>query len=201
MSTTNSGQTRTLFITPQYLKANSFPNENVDDKLLKKAIRVAEDKYIKPIIGGSLYYAIISKIDSNTLAGDYKNLLDNFITPCLVEYAIYEYIPYTFKYRNKGIMKQGSENAEPAELNELYYQRDNVRDTAQFYAEELIRFLKANTTSFIEYGQYSQDQIAPARGDYFSGIHVPGANRGNGGFYNCNYCSGNGCNYCRGYNY
>lgn len=175
-----SGATRTLFITPQFVKDNSFPNDNVEEKLLVKAIRIAEDKYIQPIIGGNLYATLISQIRANTIAGNYKNLLDNFIIPCLLEYTVYEYIPYTYKFRNKGISKQTSPTSEPADRDELYYLRDNIRDTAQFYGENLIKYLKVNSSLFPEYSTTNADQISPARGDYFGGIHIPGANRGPG---------------------
>ena len=177
-----SGGTRTLFITPQYVRENSVLNDNTDGKLIVKAIRTAEDKYIMPIIGGNLYYTLIGMINAGTLTGStntYKTLMDQFIVPCLLEYSIYEYVPYSFKFRNKGISKQTSPDSEAANLEDLYYLRDNVLQSAQFYAENLIKYLKVNAASFPEYTTISADQIAPARGDYFGGIHIPSSNRGN----------------------
>lgn len=173
----NSGSTRTLFCTPQYVVDNTFINDNSDVKLIKKAIRTAEDKYILPIIGGTLYNTIISKIQSNTLTGDYKNVVDNFIIPCLLEYTVYEYVPYVFKFRNKGVSKQTSETSEPATQEELIFVRENILQTAQFYGEELIRHLRCNSNLYPEYNQSATDQIPPAQGDYFSGIFIPNVNR------------------------
>lgn len=173
-----SGSTRTLFVSPQDARDNTIINNNVSGKLLNVIIRTAEDKYIMPIIGGNLYYTIINKISTNTLTGDYKFLVDNFIIPCLLEYTVYEYIPYTYKFTNKGISKQTSDTSEPADLPDLYYIRDNVRDTAQFYGENLIQYLKVNANSFPEYSTWLADQIPPADGDNIvGGIHIPGSNR------------------------
>lgn len=178
MSITNSGATRTLFCTPQYIFENTIISDNSDVKLVKKATRVAEDKYILPIIGGMLYNTIINKIQTGTLTGDYKSLVDRFIIPCLLEYTVYEYVPYTYKFRNKGISKQTSETSEPVEREDLYFIRENILQTAQFYGEQLIKYLKANSTMYPEYTQLQSDQVNPANGDYFSGIHIPGNNRG-----------------------
>lgn len=177
MSITNSGMTRTLFVTPQYMMDNTVVNDNADPKLIVKAIRTAEDKYILPIIGGMLYNTIIDKIQTGALLGNYKNLVDRFIIPATLEYATYEYVPYVYKFRNKGISKQTSETSEPVDRDDLYFIRENILQTAQFYGEQLINFLRANSTLFPEYCQYQNDQVKPARGDYFSGIHIPSSNR------------------------
>lgn len=176
-----SGGSRTLFLTPQYVRENSVLNDNTDGKLIVKAIRTAEDKYIMPIIGGNLYYKLIQLIKANTLTGDYQNLMNQFIVPCLLEYSVYEYVPYSFKFRNKGISKQTSPDSEAADLDELFYLRDNILQSAQFYGENLIKYLKVNGNLFPEYSTWTADQIAPAKGDYFGGIHIPNSNRGNCG--------------------
>lgn len=178
MNTTNSGATRTLFIDPQYVRDNSVINDNTEGGLISKAIRTASDKYIQPIIGGNLYNSLISKIQLNSLSGDYKTLMDDFIVPCLLEYTIYEYIPYSFKFRNKGISRQTSPDSIPAEVEDLTYIRDNVLQTAQFYGETLVRFLSIHAPNFPELSTSQADQINRAKGDYFGGIHVPGQDRG-----------------------
>lgn len=180
--------TNKLFITPQYLIENSAINSNVEQKILTKCIRSASDKYIMPLIGSNLYEAIVNKISGGTMAaGDYKSLLDDYITPALVDYSVLEYIPFSaVKFRNKGIQRQNSgENSEPADMDNLTYLQQSVRDSAQFYSERLVRYLKANIQLFPEYYQYtiSIDDVMPARSDYFSGIQFPQSNRGNRGTF------------------
>lgn len=180
--------TNKLFITPQYLIENSAINSNVEQKILTKCIRTASDKYLMPLIGSQLYEAIVNRISGGTMtAGDYKDLLDDYITPALVDYAVLEYIPFSaVKFRNKGIQRQTSEeNSEPADMDNLTYLQQSVRDSAQFYSERLIRYLKANIQLYPEYYQYtvSIDDIAPARSDYFNGIQFPRSNRGGCGTF------------------
>ena len=180
MSTT-SGATRTLFLTPAYLIENTVINSNVEQKLLIKAIRTAEDKYIMPIIGSPLYSTLIDKINDATLSGAYKTLIDSYIIPCLLEYSLLEYIPFTsFKFRNTGVQKQTTPDSQAAELADLHYLKENVRDSAQFYGEKLIQHLRANTSLFPEYLRFTScADTAPAISDYFSGIQFPGMNRTN----------------------
>jgi hypothetical protein len=178
-----SSATRVLFLTPQYLIDNTVINGNVEQKILNKCIRTAEDKYIMPLIGSPLYESLITKITGNTLTGVYKTLMDDYVIPCLLEYSLYEYIPFTsFKFRNKGVSKQTSPESEPADLADLSYLRENVKDSAQFYGDRLVKHLKANNSqTFPEYYQLRTiEDVPPARSDYFSGIQFPGQNRGNG---------------------
>ena len=188
MSNIGSSQpSRVLLISPDYLVSNSPINENVEQKLLAKCIRTAEDKYLMPIVGSNLYTTIINMISGGTMpAGDYKNLLDLYVSPALVEYSTLEFITFnSFKIRNKGVQRQTGENSETVAPADLSYLSQSVRDSAEFYSNRLIQFLKANIQSYPEYYQYTSyiDSITPARSDYFSGIQFPNSNRGNCGTF------------------
>lgn len=178
----SSKPTNKLFITPEYLIENSAINSNVEQKILTKCIRSASDKYIMPAIGSQLYQKIVSLISGGTMtAGVYKTLLDDYITPALVDYSVLEYIPFSsVKFRNKGMEKQTSDVSTPADAESLVMVQASVRDSAQFYTERLIKYLRANIQSYPEYSQYmiTIDDMAPARSEYFSGIQFPRSNRG-----------------------
>lgn len=187
----NSGSTKTLFITVQYLKDNTIINDNVDGSLLQPIIKTTHDKYLHPLIGSPLYYALQDKVINNTLTGNYKVLMDDYIIPVLLHYSTYEAVPYfAFKFRNKGVSKQNSDYSEPADLTELSYVRDNIRDTAQFYGERLVDYLCSNSSLFSEYGSIGDGDIAPSSGDYFGGIHIPNRNRNGAGTFGYGLSSG-----------
>lgn len=179
------GSTRILWITPQYLKDNTIINDNVEDNILQVNIRTAEDKYLHPLLGTQMTIKINKLISDSIISGstiptEYKTLIDDYIIPCLVEYSVYENVPFTYKFRNKGISKQTSPDSIPAELDELTYLRNNIRDTAQFYGERLVTYLRVGYTNNQMFPEYLQTQIGdikPATGDYFNGIHVPKRNR------------------------
>ena len=140
-----ASQQRTLFVTPQYVKDNSAPNNNMEDNLIRKCISLSEDKYIHPILGTQLTLAISNHINAlvqsgTTIPANYKLLLDDYIIPCLVEYTQLEYLPYTFKFRNKGISRQTSPESIPAEVDELVYLSQTLKTNAEFYAARMIYF-------------------------------------------------------------
>lgn len=184
------GQQRILFTTPQFVKDNTTINDNVEDNILRKCISVAEDKIIHPLLGSQLTLAISNHIQAYIVSGTaipaaYKTLLDDYIVPTLVEYTQIEYIPFTYKFRNKGISRQTSDTSIPAEVDELIYLKNNILSTAQFYGERLVSFLRTNNNTYPEYFQNGAGDVQPAKGAYSSSIFIPGKNRGNRGTDGC----------------
>lgn len=174
------GQSNALLISPQYLRDNTVINDNVDGQMLQPLILIAQDKYIQPILGSNLYTSILDMYTANTLSGNYLSLTTQYIIPTLLHYSTYEAVPFfNYKFRNKAISKQSSPDSSPADLSELAYVRDNILSTAQFYGQRMIDYLCANSSLFPEYAQglTNGDGMSPDNGQFFNGVHIPGANR------------------------
>ncbi len=170
-----ASQNNNPFISIEYLRVNSIINDNVDSKVLLPIIRMAETKYIQQVLGNNLYEKLVLLATSNPslITGYYKTLLEEYIIPVLVQYSVYESVPFmNFKFRNKAISKQGSDNSTPADLSELSYIRDNVLQTAQFYSERMLNYIINNMAQFPEYTSANLD-VAPDTQSYFNGIHIP----------------------------
>jgi hypothetical protein len=171
----SAGATTTLFFTPQYLRENTVIGDSVDGTIIQPVVRLVQDKYIHPILSSSLYTELQDQINNNTLSGDYLTLMTQYVVPCMSQYCIYELVPYlNYKFRAKGISRQTSDTSTPADLSELYYIRDNIRDTAQFYGDMLTKYLCANHNLFPEYNVVNTaDDLTGNSSDYFGGIHIP----------------------------
>lgn len=168
-----SAESKVLFIGVSYLRENSIINDNVDSAVLQPIIRLAQTKYLQSILGSSLHDKLISDIVANTVTGNYRILLEEYVIPAMLQYSVYESIPYmTFKFRNKGIQKQNSDNSQPADLTELSYMRDNVKDTCEFYATRIANYLCENSSLFPEYRSGNEDVNANTE-RYFNGVHIP----------------------------
>lgn len=176
-----AGGTITTFINPQYLRDNSILNDNIDAKVLQPIIRQSQDKYIQQTIGTKLYETLIAMVvaanpalmSPTPIPTDYIILIEEYIIPVLVQYTVWEAIPFlNYKFRNKAIGTQGSDNTTPATLDEVNFLRDNVLSTAQFYAERMTQYLLFNTSLYPEYLQYTNDLKANTQ-SYFNGIHIP----------------------------
>jgi hypothetical protein len=164
----------TLLITSQYLRENSIISDAVDDKILDPIILIAQDKYIHPLLGGVLYNKILDDIKNSTLTPTYKSLVDLYILPALLQYCVYESVPYiTFKFKNKGIQKQTSDTSETPDLSELYFLRDNILISAKFLGERMAAFLCANTNLYPEYNSFQNGELNSKKQDIPSSIFFP----------------------------
>lgn len=177
--------TDTYFISSQYLKDNSIMNNNVDDELIDPFILVGQNVHVEKVVGTGIYNDIISGITNGTISGNTKVLLDDYITPHLVQAVLYESLPFiNFKFTNKSIAKKDSENSTPAELDELIYLRNNISDVMQYMAQRTTNYLIENSESFPLYYNpgTGSDIIRPNNSSYFEGLYL-----GDGGRGNCDY--------------
>lgn len=163
-----------LFITPQLLKDKTIIENNVDDKLLVSNIQKSQDIEIQQAIGTNLYLSLKNKIEDDDISGNYKTLLDEYIQPTLIEWSLYYSLPYFYtKIENSGLIKKDTENSIYADLSDLKYIRNDIRDSAQFYTKRLTDYLCANYELFDEYNtEDEKDEMRPNNNSYFSGIYL-----------------------------
>ena len=74
-----------LFISEETLKQETIISENVDPKLLVPTIKEAQNIYLLPILGTSLYNQLVTQVSSNTVSAANVTLLDTYITLTLVK--------------------------------------------------------------------------------------------------------------------
>lgn len=163
------------FINQQYLKDNSVLNLNIEPQLINQAIIESQYIHIQQMIGTDLYKKFEYLISGNTISNhtDYKLLLDDYIIPCLVNYSIYESIPYIrFKMMNKSVGGQSSDNSTPADLEEIKFLQANIKNKAEFLGERLISYLINHTSLYPEYSTNECDDIKPEITNYFCGIQL-----------------------------
>lgn len=170
-----------LFLNTTYIKNFSTFDLNVDDKLLISSIKFSQDENILPVIGTGLYNSLIDQVRSSTISGDNQTLLETYIQPALASYVIYDVADFLlYKFSNKSIEKQKSDNTEPISLNELNHLKGKLLDKAQVYATRLNNYLIANQDLFPLYTNpgNSFDTIIPNRTDDYSyGIYTPKRNK------------------------
>ena len=167
-----------LFINETALKESSLINENVDMKMITPTIRLAQEKNILPLLGTGLYNDLKSAIQSDpTMASHsaYKTLLDDYVQPCLVWWVMVEMpVALTFRYMNKAVMNNSSENGQPAQMFDLLKLMDSNKNNAEWYSERVTRFLLANTSIYPLFDNPGNtiDTIQPNRRNYNPGIYL-----------------------------
>ena len=162
-----------LFISENKLKKSTTINGNVDVELLRPYMKVAQDIHIHPKLGTDLYNKLQSDITGSSLTGNYQTLVENYIQDALVHWTLYECIPFLgYKIMNKNIVRKTSEQSDNAGLDELNYLREVVRNTAEWYTERLIDYVRHNTSLFPEYNTNTNEDISPTKQNYYRGMNL-----------------------------
>jgi len=142
--------TTTLIISEEKLRQFTDINDNLDSKLLMNAVREAQDIYLQRLTGTSLYEYILAQIDANTLSGNYKTLVDDFIQPYLIYASYWESLDAIYsRPRNNGLLQPtGGENSEKADGTWYNRKRDIANNKMQYYGERLTNYLIQNQDQF-----------------------------------------------------
>jgi len=168
-----------FFISEEYLKQNTPIDNNVDGKLIRTAMREAQDIYIRDIIGSGLYDELTTQIIAATTTALNTTLLNNYIAPCMKYYVLYE-SAYTLSFQllNKGIVTRNSEHQTPADINSITSMMAHWKDRGEYYSNRLIKYLQANLTSYPLYANPGGglDTIRPKSNTLFGGFYLGGAN-------------------------
>jgi hypothetical protein len=170
-------------------------DNNIRIDVLTPSIIQAQDIYIQDCIGTKFYNKLKTGVLNTTLTTDENSFLTDYIGPCLIQYALYLVLPnLKYKFVEKGILNGTSEETQPTTLDEMKWLRETALDTAQFYNQRLLEFLKDNPGLFPEYANPGVDGMQPNRSTpYFSGLqtNIPSINKSIHGEYgtNCSECN------------
>jgi|TARA_R100001463_G_scaffold121598_1_gene177886 hypothetical protein len=159
-----------LLVTRKDIVKFTAMSGNVDTDKFIQYIKIAQDKHIENYLGSDLIDKIKQHIIDDDLAGDYLTLVNEWVKPCLIHWAMVEYLPFAaYSIANKGVFKHSSENAENASRDEVDYLLEKERNTAQYYTDRLIDHLSFNAGSkYPEYYTNNNEDVSPDK-DLFGG--------------------------------
>jgi len=142
-----------LFIDENTIKSRTGISNAIDGgKQLRPMIKVAQDLFVLPALGSTLYKRLQNGIRDNDLNANETILLNNYITDCLV-WSTISYLPISMGYQfyAKGALQKTADDSNAPGKNELDYVGSYYQDIAENYKQALINYLKANYTLFQEY--------------------------------------------------
>lgn len=161
---------KALFITLKELKRKSIFDGNLDADKIVQFIEVAQDTEIQTYLGSKLYEKLQADIIANTLTGNYKTLVDDYIKQMLVWYTQAAYIPYAaYQISNGGIYKHNSENSTPVDQSEINSLASHATETAEFYTQRFMNHMNYNSSLYPEYISNQDDGMYPERDVNFTG--------------------------------
>ena len=162
-----------LFISEEKLKDSTALNLNIDNAILLPFVREAQKLHIETALGTDLTQHLKDEIVAGTLAGADKTLVDDYIGDCLPGYAVYQAIPYLrFKFENGNIYSKTSETGTALSTEEAQHIREEVLNTASYYRERLISYIRNNTSSFPTYNTNTGADVSPSSENYYNGMNL-----------------------------
>lgn len=143
---------RIYLISENILKSETILNDNVGSEYIGPAIETSQDIYLQQLIGTELLDKLYELVEDGSISGDYKELLDDYITNYLKYKVLSEIvIPLAYKYRNAGLVQTVGDKMSWSPLKDATIVQNHYELRATFYAERMTKYLSANANKFPEY--------------------------------------------------
>lgn len=180
-----------LFIAEETIKSRTGISNFIDGKQIKPQIKVAQDMYLQSALGSTLYLRLQSGIDADNLSVNEKTLLNVYVTDCLVWYTM-SLLPFALGYQffSKGVLQKTAEESNTPSRADLELISSGYKQTAEFYKQRMINYLRENYTLYSEYFNTGSgyDVIFPELKAYTCPIYLGG---GKADYGNVSYSGGN----------
>jgi len=151
-----------LFIKREDLVRSTALGGNVDTDKFIQWIKVAQEIHIQNYLGTDLYNKISADIIAGTLTGNYLSLVNTYIQPMLIHFAMMEYLPFAaYTIANGGVFKHNSENSTGVEKGEVDYLVEKERKIAEYYTQRFVDYMSFNQDLFPEYNSNTNNDIYP----------------------------------------
>ena len=151
-----------LFISRTDLVKNTVVDGNVDTDKFIQFIKIAQEIHIQNYLGSKLYDKISSDIINNDLSGDYLKLVNDYIQPMLIHFAMVEYLPFAaYQIKNGGVFKHNSENAETVNKSEVDLLIQKERDFSEYYTRRFVDYICFESNKFPEYNTNVDSDVRP----------------------------------------
>jgi len=157
---------KALFITTKDIKRYSVLSGNVDPDKFIYMVEIAQDTEVQNYLGTKLLEKLQALIIAGTINdpanASYKTLLETYVKPMTIYWALVCYMPFAaYTVANGGVYKHTSESSVTVDKEEVDYLVEKYRDIAQFYTNNFIDFMIYNQNTYPEYNANTQDDTYP----------------------------------------
>ena len=151
-----------LFISRTDLVKNTIIDGNVDTDKFIQFIKISQEIHIQNYLGSKLYDKISADIIASSLTGNYLTLVNDYVQPMLIHYAMTDYLPFAaYQVKNGGVFKHTSENSESVSKSEVDYLVQKERDFAEYYTRRFVDYICNYSNLFPEYNNNTNSDIYP----------------------------------------
>ena len=166
-----------LFISEERLKDSTTIGLNVSVDLLSPYIKQSQKLYCETKLGSRLTQKLKDLIVAGTVndAGNeaYATLLNDYISEVLPSYCLWMAVPFLrYKIENGNIYAKTSETGNALSTEEAQQLRNEVLNTAEYYMERMVDYIRNNTASFPEYSTNTGADVTPDKNSYYSNMNL-----------------------------
>lgn len=159
-----------LFITNDDLVRNTLIDGSVDVSKFVQFLKLGQEIHIQNYLGTKLYDKISADIIATNLTNPYLLLVNEYIKPMLIHFAMVDYLPFAaYTVANGGVYKHRSENSELVTKEEVDYLVEKHRGFAQFYTRRFIDYMTYHQADFPEYNAATNEDMYPDKMSNFTG--------------------------------
>lgn len=160
-----------LFINRTDLVKNTIINGSVDTDRFIQIIKISQQQHLQIYCGTALYDEISAAILANTVTADQQTLLNDYLQPMLIHFAMVDYLPFSsFEIKNGGLFKHTSENGQAATKDEVDFLTQKHRNYAEFYTRRFIDYMSFNASEkFPKYFENRDEDMYPSKSAAFVG--------------------------------
>ena len=165
-----------IFLTTEQKILDKTPlDKNLLSANLKPAVILSQKINVTNLCGDRLLNKIYSDLQSNTLSGNYKTLVDDYLVDMVTYWSVYYALTDLLSMiGNRGIQTESSENSSAADISRYRELRSNFRNIAETFSQRATDWLWKNNSLFPEFELCSSEGKVP--GDintkYFSGLQI-----------------------------
>ena len=139
-----------LLISTDDLKRNSIIDGNLDPDKFIQYLKIAQDIHMYNFLGSRLVNRYQELIFNNELDlkqnSAYKELLEVYIKPMLIQWGLAEYYPFAgYIISKNGAIKPRTENGDSMEKSEIEFMVSKASETATRYTQRFQRFMREQT--------------------------------------------------------
>ena len=166
-----------LLISEQKLKESTAIAQNLDTEILLPYVRQAQKLYVESKLGTKLTDKLKDLVKNGTLGNvgneNYKTLVDDYIGDMLPNWAFYHAVPFLrFKVENGNIYSKTSETGVSLTTEESQHLREEIRNTAEYYTERMIDYVRQNISFYPEYNTNTGADVDPDPNAYYNGMNL-----------------------------
>lgn len=164
-----------FLITESYVLDKTNLDRNLLSHNLKASMILAQKVNVTEILGDKLIDKIYDDINSSSLSGNYKTLVDNYLVDVVTYWTLYYALTNLLsQISNRGLQQQFSENSSQSDITVYRTLKSEFKNLAEYFSQRCNKWVYMNRGLFPEYEFCSSDGEQPANPNnkFFGGLVI-----------------------------